>query len=367
MKRILICVTAVLTVVSMVSCKKKQEVVSPVLAPITEAVFASGHVEPVRQFMLNTLNDGYLNEKLVVEGQVVKTGQVLFVQDFTNPDIQREKTLENMKIARVNSEDTGSVMKQLYAQALTAKQKLLTDSLQLNRMKKLYLSRSVSKMDLDNAQFNYDNSFNSLLAANENILTERRNLQQALINSEKDYQSALNSRGYYNLVSPGDYRVYEIYKKEGELVRKGENVAMLGHPDSMLVVMNVDESSIAKIKLQQLVLVELNTEKGKTYRAWVSKIYPHFDDASQSYKVEAVFKDVPVNLIAGTLLQANTIIGKKEKAMLIPRPCLVSGNKVILIRSHSHDTVQVTTGIISTDWVEILGGLNITDKVLKAY
>lgn len=349
------------------SCRKKQEVVSPVLAPITEAVFASGHVEPVRQFMLIAFSDGYLKEKRVEENQVVKPGQILFVQDFASPNIQKEKSFENLRIAKINAADTSSVLQQLYAQALTASQRLHNDSTQLVRMKKLYRTLSVSKMDLDNAQFNYDNSFNALFAAKENINSTRLDLQQALANNRKDYELALTNRGYYNLVSPGNFRVYEIYKKEGELIRKGENVALLGHPDSMMVVMNIDESSIAKIRPGQIVLVELNTEKGRTYRAVVSKLYPHFDDVSQSYRVEAKFIDVPGNLIAGTLLQANTITGKKEKAMLIPRSCLLSDNKVILRGSNGNDTIRVATGIISTDWVEVLGSLKLTDKVIKIY
>jgi len=348
-------------------CKQRQEIVSPAMAPVTEAVFASGHIEPVRQFLLDAMNDGYIVEKRVEENAVVRPGQLLFVQDSINPGIQQTRTMENLQIARKNAADSSSVMKQLYAQARTARQKLITDSVQLTRMVKLYQTHSVSKMDLDNARFSFNASSNALNAAEDNIRSTRLNLQQSLINAEKDYQNAVASRNYYNLVSPGTYRIYEIYKKEGELIRKGDAVAMLGHPDSMLVVMNIDESSIAKIRLGQVVLVELNTEKGKTYRAFVSKIYPHFDDPSQSYKVEAIFRDIPLNLIAGTLLQANIIICTKAKVMLIPRTCLSPDNKVIVIRNHKNDTIPVIIGIVSNDWAEVLGGVTLNDRLIKAF
>ena len=87
------------------SCRRNADIVSPVIAPITEAVFASGHIEPKDQFMLEALNDGYLKEVRVVENAVVKAGQVLFVQDFTNPYIQESAAKQNLVIAKENYEE----------------------------------------------------------------------------------------------------------------------------------------------------------------------------------------------------------------------------------------------------------------------
>ncbi|MDJ1505350.1 hypothetical protein [Xanthocytophaga agilis] len=46
------------------SGKKKKEWVSPSIAPITEAVFATGYVEPVHFFTLTAFNEGYLKKVL---------------------------------------------------------------------------------------------------------------------------------------------------------------------------------------------------------------------------------------------------------------------------------------------------------------
>jgi len=48
----------------------------------------------------------------------------------------------------------------------------------------------------------------------------------------------------------------------------------MGSKDSLLAVMNVDEIGIDKIKENQQVLIELNTEKGKAYKAIVKKFIP---------------------------------------------------------------------------------------------
>lgn len=149
------------------------------------------------------------------------------------------------------------------------------------------------------------------------------------------------------------------------MLRKGEAVAILGKPENLKIVLNIDEASIAKIQLQQKVLIELNTQKGKTYTGHVSKIYPAFDAANQAYTVEASFDTGEKSIINGTLLQANIIVGAKEKAMLIPRNCLTADNRVVLKNNNGTDTVTVTAGIISNEWVEITAGLKASDKIMQ--
>jgi hypothetical protein len=127
----------------------------------------------------------------------------------------------------------------------------------------------------------------------------------------------------------------------------------------------VDEGSISKIQLGQQVLVELNTDKNKTYEARVTKIYPHFKEQSQSYKVEARFLQEMPGLISGTQLQANVITNKKEKALLIPHVYVMSGNKVLVERGNKKDTVIIATGIVSDEWIEVLSGLTVNDKIEK--
>jgi multidrug efflux pump subunit AcrA (membrane-fusion protein) len=347
------------------SCIRKREMTSPVMAPITEAVFASGHIEPKDQFVLTAMNDGYLNKVMVEENDEVRPGQLLFVQDFTNPLIQETAAKQNLAIAKENYEEHSSVINQLKEQIVICREKLGIDSIQYIRIGKLYKTNSVSRSELENAGLAYTNSLNMLKSLEDELQSTRLNLKQTLINSQSQYEVTRTNRNYYNLVSPGHYRVYEIYKKQGELLRKAESVALLGHPDSMLVVMNIDESGIARIRTGLTVLVELNTQKKNIYIAHVSKIYPYFDDPSQSYKVEATFDKSEQNMIAGTLLQANIIVQKKDSVLLIPRAYMSLDKKVLVKHGNTIKPVTIEAGIISTDWVEVLNGLGKKDIIIK--
>ncbi|SFC14032.1 Multidrug efflux pump subunit AcrA (membrane-fusion protein) [Flexibacter flexilis DSM 6793] len=358
----------IILLLSTACSKKKQQLVSPTFAPITEAIFASGYLEAKNQFQLTALNDGILLGAEVQEGQVVNTGQLLFWQDNSLAALDQKTAQNNLTVARAQAQSNSATLLQLKAQLTFAQQKKELDSIQLKKIQNLFVTKSVSKLDLDNAQLAYDNAISSLQQLENNIKNTKLLLNQALQNSQTQKQIADTKSDYFYTKSTGNYKVYSILKEKGEFVRKGEVLAILGNVDEFVVVLNVDEASIKKIQERQIVLLELNTEKGNAYPATISKIYPFFDQATQSYKVEAIFDSLPKTLINGTLLQANIIVAEKDSTLLIPRACLLPNGKIVIAKDgNEQDTLQIRTGIVSTEWVEVLSGVNIMDRLVKIY
>jgi RND family efflux transporter MFP subunit len=356
---------AILLLLSVTACKPKYDEFSPKVAPVTEAVFASGVIEPKDAYTVTSLSDGFIVKSYVTENDLVHDGQLLFQLDNRQQKTQVQIAQTNLQYARINAAGSSPALLQIKAQIEAAKVKMQTDSLALARYQRLYTTNSVSKQDLDNARANYQNSLSAWQSAWENYKATANKVNQDLTNTKEQLQNAVAGNQYYNLVAIGTSKVYQIFKKQGDLVRRGEQVAQLGNPDSIVVNLDIDEGSIAKIMVGQQVLVELNTEKNKTYEARVSKIYPHFNEKSQSYKVEARFlREVP-GLISGTQLQANIITGKKDNALLIPHVYVLNGNKVLVKKDKKIDTVNITTGIVSDEWIEVLSGLTPNDKILK--
>jgi len=348
------------------ACKSKTEKTYTVIAPITDAVFASGHIESQDQFVLTAFSDGYLQNAWVKESDLVNAGQLLFTLDNTTASIEQTAAAKNLQLALQNASEKSPTLLQLKAELASAKQRALNDSLQYLRLKRLYETKTVARVEFENAQLAYESDVNTVKSITENIQAVNISLQQNLINSQSQYQSSVAGNKYFLLKSTGHYKIYDVLKKEGELIRKGEAVALLGHPDSLLVILTVDETGISKVKTGQQVLVELNTHPDKIFTATITRIYPYFDEDIQSYKVEASFNNQPSGIIAGTLLQANIIVATKSKAMLIPRAYLTPDEKVIIDHGGKADTTAIRTGIISTEWVEVSEGLTVQDKLIKA-
>lgn len=354
-------------IVLLSSCREKEIWVIPQSLPITEALFASGHIEPVQQVLLTSLNEGYLHQVFVKEADVVKKGEVLFALDNRSIDFEELAARKNLQIATKNASPQSPVLQKLKSDLVAAQQKRSVDSVQYNRLKDLYESRAVSQLELDNSRLQFDMDVSNIKSLQENIEATELSLQQSLIQAQSQYQTTAVGNQYYTLRSPDRSRVYRIFKKQGELVRKGEAVSLIGHPDSLIVMLLVDEAGISKVQAGQKVLIELNTAKGQTYEARVSRIYPYFDNETQAFRVEAVFDGRAIGLIAGTLLQANIIVAHKDKAMLIPRSCLTPDGKVVIKRKTNRELITPVTGIVSTEWVEVMSGIMPTDEVLQSF
>ncbi|MCZ8217476.1 MAG: HlyD family efflux transporter periplasmic adaptor subunit [Cyclobacteriaceae bacterium] len=349
------------------SCKQKETWVQPTEGPITEALFASGHIEPVDEYLLTSVNEGYLKERLVTESDLVSPGETLFVLDYETKVIEQQAAKKNWQIARQNASPESPVLNKLRNDLDAAQQKCLRDSIQYVRLKLLYATQSVSQLEVENMQLQYEVDISNIKAIRANLAATELSLQQALIQAESQYNSFETGNEYYKIKSAQTARVYQIFKKPGELVRKGEAVALLGNPDTLKVMLLMDETSITKVKTGQTVLVELNTHKGKIYEASVLRIYPYFDNATQSFKVEAIFTEPITSIIAGTLLQANIIVAKKNNALLIPRACLSPDGKVTVKREKVKEIITPQTGIIATEWVEVISGIKPSDKILQSF
>ncbi len=358
-------VKSLVIVLLLYSCKpKKEEIVSPIISPITESVFASGHIESRDQFILSAVNDGYIKEVKVSEGDQVAVGQVLVVQDNTAAAIQEQVAAESLSITERQASGSSPALLQLQAELSSAEQKRQADKVHLERMQQLYATGSVAKADLDNAQLIFATSANQVTAIQKNMESMKLSLKQTVVSSRGQFRTAAANSSYYDIKSPGNYKVFSLLKKKEEWVRKGEGIAILGSAADMKIILNVDENSILKIRDQQVVLVEVNTDRQRVYTAKVSRISPAFDPNTQSYRVEALFDTTSAHLLSGTLLQANVIIAQKDEAMLIPRNALRPNGKVWLKNGNRIDTQTIRVGIISNEWVEVLSGLHVRDKII---
>ncbi len=296
---------------------------------------------------------------------MVKDKQLLFRLDNRQQNTQVSIAQTNVAYAAMNASGNAPALMQIRAQIDAARIKMQTDSVSLARYERLYTTHSVSKQDLDNATVAYQSSNSSYRSLLENYRATADRAKQELANTRSQLQNAQAGNQYYDLVAIGAGKVFQVFKKQGDLVRRGDKVAQIGNPDSIVIYLDIDEGSIGKLQVGQKTLVELNTDKGKTLEAKIFKIYPHFNETSQSYRVEARFvKDVP-GLISGTQLQANIVTNIKENALLIPHVYVATGNKVLVKKGDKIDTSVITTGIVSDEWIEVLSGLSASDKIVK--
>jgi multidrug efflux pump subunit AcrA (membrane-fusion protein) len=345
------------------SCNSSQSVeVTPIRRNITETVFASGILEPDNKYNLTAQTDGYLLSLSFEEGDQIVPNQVLAVIDNKNNIANSIGAAEQLRIAQINASANSPALKQIEANILTAKEKLRKDEIQLARYEALIKENSVSQAEYDNMKLITETSKNTLLQLQAQYEGLKLQAEQQLV-TQKTLSDINSINSTYNTIRAiVGGKVYKKMKQTGDFVRRGDVIALIGNSLQIYAKLNIDENSIAKVKVGQEVVIQLNTQKNKTYKGQVYEILPSFDESTQSFICEANFKDSLDFKIIGTQLEANIIIGEKQNALLIPRNYLGYGNKVQLKNSDSVKTIQ--TGIISTEWVEVVGGLTEQDIIV---
>ena len=359
MEKKFIYLTLVIGSISLAGCQK-QETTYPVQKDIIDAVFASGYISTTDEYLVTANAEGYLSEARVQEVDSVLKGTPLF-------KLSSEKQSAQLATARANYEDARSKLSpgspqiaQRELQIEQAKTQLQLDEKNFQRYARLVESKAVSQLDYEKAKLQYEASKNNLEILKKSFDDFKKNLQLNLENAENQLKIQQENASDYFLISAIDGQVLNVYKNPGELVGRGQAIAKIGGGD-VFIKLYVAEEDISRIKLHQKTLISLNTDKDKVFEAYISKIYPAFDEQDQSFIAEATFTDKPERIFPGTQLQANIIIGKKEKTLIIPSAYLLKGDSVWV---DSNQKVPVQIGIKNGEWVEIVSGIDTSNRIV---
>ncbi len=332
----------------------------PIHKDIVDAVFASGKAMTLNEYKVTAYSEGYLTTSLVSEGDSVKAGQALFRIQNDVQQTQVNNAADNLKYTEEKAATNAPQLQQLQEQINQALVKKHTDSVNLIRYQKLIKTNAVAKADFDNVSLVYTNDISSIKVLEKQLADLKQTLTYNVVNAKAQYEIQQHNNGFYTLTSGASGLILNVYKKNGDMVKKGETVADMGS-GKIVAKLNIAEDDIQRVVLKQQVLISLNTDKAKIYKAYISKIYPSFDATSQSFLVEASFIDKPEVLKEGTQLQANIIVNQKKNVMVIPVAYLLEGDSISLLENHQRKAIK--TGIKTLDWVEVLQGLQENETI----
>jgi multidrug efflux pump subunit AcrA (membrane-fusion protein) len=343
------------------SCSNNKEV-KPLVQDIKELVFASGQLEWDDSYNLTALTDGVLKNADFDIGNLVEKGDSLATIDNQTNAINTQTSQQQLAISNENLNSNSPTLQQLQQNILFAESKYQQDKTQEERYKRLYESQSVSKVEYENAQLNAKNSlanFTALKKQADVILQQAKQQQITTSGQLKNNEVVLN---YNKIIVTEGGTIIKKYKTTGDYVRKGDVIATIANEKEIQAVLNVDENSIAQVKLGQTVFIKLNTNKNTVYNGKVSEILSAYDQQTQSFICKVDFDQVLNGSLYGTQLEANILTNEKKNALLIPRQYLGFGNKVNV--KGKDETIIIKTGIISTEYIEVLEGINQDDILL---
>ncbi len=347
------------------SCQKKRETAHPELRSLTESVYAAGNILPDNEYKLYALADGYLVQSQVKEGDTIHTGQVLFTLESDQQNIRVGNARTNLETARTNAAAGSPVLAEMEASLQSARAKMQQDSVNFVRYKNLWENNATSQIEYDRAALAYRTARNDFQAVQSRMQRTRTQLQNELANARSQYDLSTVEKGNYQLTSRIHGRVYEIYKEIGELVRRGETVALLGDQQSVYLRLTVDELDVEKVKPGNSILVKLDSYPDKVWKATVTKVYPMLNQRDRTFRVDAHFAEALPPQYIGLTAEANVIVRQNPKALAIPKTFLVNNDSVMVEQNGEPQKIRIRKGVENMEYVEVLSGLTTESVLIK--
>ena len=280
------------------------------LAPVSEAVYGTGTVEPERWAKVVPLQRRRLVELCRCEGQVVKSGQILGRQD----DAEERSALEQMEINRG----------------------------QLERD----LARAEKDRDKNDAtRTEYEQRWTKLEDAKSRIAAQKVRLDQLVLRA------------------PLDGMVLRRDGEVGEIAGPTDVLFTVGPPAPMQVVAEINEEEINRIASGQKAFLRSEAFPGRALRANVSQITPKGDPTRKTFRVYLRLpQDTPLRI--GMSVEVNIIFREKQAAVVVPAEA-ITGDAVQTVDDGRILRVPVKLGIRGNRNVEIIGDVSKGTPVLS--
>jgi RND family efflux transporter MFP subunit len=304
---------------------------------------ASGYVVAQRKAAVASKGTGRLVYLGVVEGDKVKTNQI---------------------IARLEDDDIRALLNEAMAYLKVQEAELNVADSNYKRQKSLFEARLASELDVDNAESIYSRVLASIELAKARIEGAEVSMENTRIRAPFD-----------GTVLTKNADVGEIVAPLAAGINSRAAVVTIADMSSLQVETDVSESNIEKITTELVCEISLDAYPNKRYIGYVAKVVPTADRAKATVLVKVGFKSYDERVLpemsAKVLFLAAEGLSENENVeltLVIPESAMTSRdgkNIVFMVRDNIAYKVEVLIGKNIGGNIEILQGLENGDRVIR--
>lgn len=344
-------------------CSKKQKEIHAEVKLLTSAVYASGSLVPEQEYKAVSSVDGYLTRAFVKEGDVVHEGQLLFKVSSEVRNAQEAGAQKLVQKTLPTATDNAPLIRDLEAKIGSVRLKKHEDSLQYIRYKNLYEQNATSKSNYEKYHLQYQTSDKDYQGLNQQLKQQKLAANIQLQQAKNQWMIAAAQSDIGNLKSFVNGTVYDVYKKEGDLITPNQPIALIGN-GKMFAKLLVDENDLEKVRVGQKVLITMDAYPDKVFNAHIDKIYPLLSKVEQSFRVDATIDDAMAVGMYGLNLEANIVTADKKQVLALPKAAVQKGDTVIVKRNGEEVKIKIKKGIEDDQYVEVLSGIDSSVTVI---
>jgi multidrug efflux pump subunit AcrA (membrane-fusion protein) len=363
---LLIVVGAALVLLGLRLMAPKVTVAEVVEGPVVQAFYATGTIQPLRDYPIKTPLAGTITSVRVDKGDRVTASEVLAV--VSDPDLayaaSKAKAAYEEKLARAD-EKSSPVLSAIDARIAATTALLDIAQREEKRIGGLLEKRAASQSDYDNAVDRQKNVWADL----ESLKSERATTQLTLQRELADAKAALDSANWnldqQTLKAPIDGVVLDRPLAQGTRVVINDPLMTIAdvRPDKLIMRAAVDEEDITSVKTGQVVQMTLYSYEGRTFQGKVRRIYPEADASRRTFEVDVAMDDPDPAMSPGMTGELAFIMQTKESAVVVPSQAVQKGT-IYTVRNGRLHKVDSTLGLHGVERTEVTSGLKSGQSVV---
>lgn len=346
--------------------------------PFEDFIAVTGVVQPLKTIRLDAIEGGYVTQKLVEGGNMVKQGEVLLKLEnqslklsFLQSETEANRLVNDLQTTRQRLQVERFTLRKTLAD-LDAQIDQAKDS--YDRQAKLYKDKVVSEEDYLKAKRAYERltgqrviEIETQKYQEENAKFQIKQLEGTLQRTQKNV--ALWQQTLDNLVvkAPVSGQLSSIDVEVGSNINRGQNIGQIDDLNGFKMRVGIDEHYISRVFSGLKGSFEFN---GKMHDLEISRVYPEVK--SGRFEVDMIFpKGTPEGIKRGQSSPIQLELGKAAKATLLPVGGFFSdtgGNWVYVVDKSGKRAVKrpITLGRKNPEFYEVLTGLEPGEQVITS-
>ena len=334
--------------------------------PVVQAFYATGTVQPVREYPIKSATEGYLDHVYVDQGDHIKAGQVLAV--VNNPSLvytaaQAKADLEE-KTKRIDPA-TSPVLIEFDDKLRIDRDRREIAQREVDRMQSMSKISAVSAVDVDESLDKVKLIDSDTASAQKQRAAKVLELQRDLETAQAAVDTAQWELQQQTLRAPIDAVVLDRPTSQGTRVAINDTLMRTAdvRPANLVMRAQVDEEDVTHCFVGQTVRMSLYAFAGQKISGRVKQIYDEADKDRRTFEVDVKFDAPDSKLAAGMTGELAFIEEEKAEADVLPSTALQNGN-VYLVRDGHIVASGAVVGLKSIERIEVVSGIGPKDAVV---
>lgn len=337
-----------------------------------------GQVFPKTTVQLTVREGGIVERCLVKDGDLVHSGDLLFV--LHNPELEDQvRDIESQFVEMQNANLDTEIG--LEKEKLNMEQQKMNARIEANRAKRTYEQQaSLYEDGLTTREEYLRAGENHELAEKQYELLVKRlyqdslyqnvqhvKMRRSLDNMQKNLEIARSRVEELNVRATYDGQISSFSLQLGQSIPQGSKVGVINIPDDYKIQANIDERYIDRVKTGLSGMFE---RQGSESGVMLSTVYP--DVSGGQFRVDFVFSDsLPDNIRVGQTYYINLELGEPAPALLLPRGAFfhaTGGRWVYVLSDDGKRAVrrEIKIGRQNPRYYEVLEGLRPGECVITS-